>query len=97
MRVDGGEEVPPPHTMTLIEFPEQTVVIAKDQPEYLPMPAHIADDVQRTTTICWYLTWKERVTLLFTGKLWHQMWTFGGSMTPQLMLVDKPHLETISK
>ena len=25
--------------MKLVEFPEQTVVIAKDQPEYLPLPA----------------------------------------------------------
>ena len=27
--------------MDLIEFKEQTVVIAKDQPEYRPLPAHL--------------------------------------------------------
>ena len=26
--------------MKIIEFPEQTLVIAKDQPEYQPLPAH---------------------------------------------------------
>ena len=26
--------------MNLIEFPEQTVMIAKDQPQYKPLPAH---------------------------------------------------------
>lgn len=26
--------------MKLIEFPEQTTVIAKDQPQYNPLPAH---------------------------------------------------------
>jgi len=30
--------------MKLIEFKEQTVVIAKDQPEYMPLPAHQFND-----------------------------------------------------
>lgn len=79
--------------MKLIEFPEQTVVIAKDQPQYLPMPAHRAKDVTGTTTICWKLTWWERLQLLLTGKLWHQICTFNTPMPPQHMQVAKPWLD----
>lgn len=80
--------------MKLIEFPEQTVVIAKDNPNYKPLPAHVAkDDPHGTVTCCWKLTFKERVKLLLTGKLWHQILLCGSShLQPQLMHVDKPAL-----
>jgi len=80
--------------MNLIEFPEQTVVIAKDQPEYKPLPAyqHKQNDWQGMITCCWKLTIKERVKLLFTGKLWHTILTFNHPLQPQLMRVDKPTL-----
>ncbi len=74
--------------MKLIEFKEQNVIIAKDQPEYLPMPAHITQDGR---VIClWQLTWKERLTLLLKGKLWHTVLTFGRPMQPQLLQGDSP-------
>lgn len=51
--------------MKLIEFQEQTVVIAKDQPEYLPIPAHqFADDPQGRIAFCWQLSWCERLAVL---------------------------------
>ena len=78
--------------MRLIEFPEQTIVIAKNQSEYLPLPAHQFYDIpdQGRIACCWRLTLKERVKLLFTGKLWHQVLTFGKPLQPQLLSVDKP-------
>lgn len=77
--------------MELVEFAGQTVVIAKDQPEYLPMPAHRAPD--GTVTCCWRLSFRERARLLFTGKLWHQVLTFNqGPLQPQLLLIDRPEL-----
>ncbi len=78
--------------MKLIEFPEQTVVIAKDQPEYLPMPAHITED---GTVIClWQLSLKERLVLLFTGKLWHRIMTFRTAVQPQHLGVATPFLKS---
>lgn len=74
--------------MKLIEFPEQTIVIAKNQPEYLPMPAHVAED--GTVTCCWSLTLRERVTLLFTGQIWQQILTFNNPLQPQRLDVVKP-------
>ena len=79
--------------MKLIEFPEQTVVFAKDQTEYLPLPAHIRDnDAQGCVTCCWKLTLKERLKLIFTGKVWHQILTFNGPIQPQLLTIEKPDL-----
>jgi len=79
--------------MKLIEFPEQTVVIAKNQPEYLPMPAHIdSSRPEYETTICWKLSWKERLSILFSGVIWHQVWTLGKSMQPQRLATQKPEM-----
>lgn len=77
--------------MTLIEFPEQTVVIAKDQPEYLPLPAHrFANDPQGRIACCWRLSWRERVSVLLRGIVWHQVLTFDRPLQPQLLTVEKP-------
>lgn len=38
--------------MTPIEFPEHNVVFAKDQPEYLPLPAHKSNGVTGEVTSC---------------------------------------------
>lgn len=79
--------------MTLIEFPEQTVVIAKDQPEYLPLPAHrLAGDQQGRIACCWKLTWRERLAVLFRGILWHQVLTFNQPLQPQLLTTTKPDM-----
>ncbi len=79
--------------MNLIEFPEQTVVIAKDQPEYMPLPAYrFANDPQGRIVCCWALTWGERFRLLLTGKVWHQVLTFNQSLQPQLLTGDKPEM-----
>ena len=52
--------------MTPIQFPEQTDVWAANQPPYLPLPAFTDE---RQTISCWQLTWRERFTVLFFGRL----------------------------
>lgn len=74
--------------MTPIIFPEVNQEIAKNQPEYFTLPAHI--DQGGCVTCCWKLEWRERLMLLFTGKLWHQILTFNSPLQPQLILVHKP-------
>lgn len=76
--------------MTLIKFPEHNVVFAENQPEYLPLPAYKHNDQEGTIICCWQLTLKERLKLLFTGKLWHSVLTFNNPLQPQLLAVDKP-------
>lgn len=80
--------------MKLIEFPEQTTIVAKDQPQYRPMPAWI-DSCKSTNPegrlICkWKLSLKERIKLLFTGILWHHILTFHSSIQPQLLSTEFP-------
>jgi hypothetical protein len=77
--------------MKLIEFPEQTEVIAKNQPEYMPLPAHrFAEDPYGRIVCCWSLTWRERLAVLWRGVLWHEVLTFERPLQPQLLTVDKP-------
>lgn len=83
--------------MKLIEFPEQTTVIGKDQPEYQPIPAHVFSDERPTGRICfcWQLGWRERLRAFLTGKLWHQVMTFNHPLQPQLLTVEKPEMKSV--
>jgi hypothetical protein len=77
--------------MQLIDFPEVTQVIAKDQPEYRPLPAYrYANDPQGRIVCCWKLTWRERFEVLFGGVVWHQILTFNKPLQPQLLATEKP-------
>lgn len=76
--------------MQLITFPEQTTIIAKDQPPYRPMPAHQGGNGR--VTCCWKLTFRERLWVLLGGVIWHQIKTFGNPLQPQLLTVEKPQM-----
>lgn len=76
--------------MKLIEFKEQTVIIAKDQPEYTPLPAYQHRDQPDTITFCWKLSLIERLKVLLTGKVWHSVLTFNQSLQPVMLQVNKP-------
>jgi hypothetical protein len=69
------------------EFPEQTIIWAKDQPEYQPLPAY-SDEHQ--TISCWSLSWRERVRLLWSGRLWLHQMNFGRALQPQYLSMDSP-------
>lgn len=75
--------------MTPIEFRHQNIVIAKDQPPYLPLPAFVND---RETISLWRLTWRERVRVLLTGRLWLRQMNFGRALQPQAPCVESPFL-----
>ncbi len=76
--------------MEIIDIPEKTVVIAKDQPQYIPIPAHQFKDAEGRIAFCWRLNWRERVRVLFTGHIWHQVLTFNTALQPQKLTVEKP-------
>lgn len=75
--------------MTPIEFPEQTIVWAKNQPPYLPLPA-FTDEKQ--TISCWKLTWTERLKVLFNGKLWLRQMNFSQPLQPQAPSIESPFI-----
>lgn len=75
--------------MKPVEFKEQNVVFAKDQPEYQPLPALIKTDTDGSVVVCWELSFKERIKVLFTGKVWTNLLMFGRPLTPSYLTVNK--------
>jgi len=76
--------------MEIAEFKEQNTIVAKDQPEYLPLPAYMErQDPEGNLVCCWKLNLRERIKVLFTGKIWLNMLTFNMPVTPHRMSVDK--------
>jgi hypothetical protein len=73
--------------MKPIKFKESNVVLAEDQPGYLPLPVY-RDKSQVIS--CWYATIRERIRFLFTGKLWLHILTFNTPLQPQLPRIDDP-------
>lgn len=77
--------------MEPVGFKEQNCTYAENQPEYLDLPVHKTEDGQVIS--CWKLTWKERIKMLLTGKIWWFVFTFNQPLQPQLPMVDKPFKE----
>jgi hypothetical protein len=76
--------------MEPIKFKEHNTVFAKDQPEYLPLPAYREDsDKYGNVICCWRLSFFERLKILFTGKLWLSLMTFNKPLTPHRLTLNK--------
>lgn len=73
--------------MIPIYFDGHNVVFAKNQPEYLPLPAKVEGN---RSTFCWKLSWRERLTILLRGILWHQVLNFREPLQPQKLSTEKP-------
>jgi hypothetical protein len=73
--------------MKPVPFLGSNVVYAKDQPEYLPLPAHRSPGGDVTT--CWQLSWWERLTILLYGHLWLTVMTFNGPLQPLRLSVHR--------
>lgn len=77
--------------MTPTTFSEANITFAKDQPEYLPLPAHYEPtDPQGTVTSCWRLSWRERLSVLFRGRMYLSILTFHTPLQPQLPSTTPP-------
>ena len=75
--------------MKPVQFKEANVVLAKDQPEYLPLPALSFDDKDGIVISCWSLSFWECIKLLFTGKIWVSTMTFKEPLQPLYITVHK--------
>jgi hypothetical protein len=54
--------------MKPVEFKQQNVVFAKDQPEYQPLPALRLNTPEGEVISCWRLSFKERLHVLIFGR-----------------------------
>ena len=77
--------------MKPINFPQANVVFAKDQPQYQPLSAHRSSD--GIVTSCWSFNLWERLTILFTGKLYLQIHTYNTPLQPIRLQVGNPFLK----
>lgn len=75
--------------MQPISFPQANRIYAKDQREFLALPAY---SDARETISCWRLTWWERVLVLFRGRLWWRQLNFGKPLQAQSPSIQSPFL-----
>lgn len=80
--------------MKPVTFKEQNVVYAKDQPEYMPLPAFKNDSPKGEVVSCWKLSFRERLRMLFTGKLWVCLLSFNNPLTPSFFTTKKSEVLT---
>jgi hypothetical protein len=70
-------------------FKHQNTVYAKDQPEYIPLPALKIESPNGEVVSCWKLSLSERLQVLFTGRVWLSLSTFNKPLTPSFMAVNR--------
>ena len=73
--------------MKPVTFEQSNIVFAKDQPEYVPLPAW-SDGNQVIS--CWELDDSEIKMLIKTKRIWLSVLTFGGQLQPQMPMVQNP-------
>ncbi len=66
----------------------EAVTYAKDQPQYLPLPARRTPDGEVVT--CWKLNWRARLSVLFGSNFYITILTFNRPLTPFRVAVEKP-------
>lgn len=79
--------------MKIVEFKGSNAVYGANQPQYLPLIAHKDGSEEGIVTSCWRLSWWERIKLLFTGRIWHQQWTYNQPFRPTRLQVEYPFEE----
>lgn len=70
-----------------LDLPE--TIFAKDQKEYVPLPAIVADGGTRVITR-WKMTWRERLGVFLGGDVWLSVLTFGNPLQPVLLETESP-------
>lgn len=80
--------------MEAVEFPQQTTVLAKDQPQYQPLPVRYEPDKEgQPMTCCFKLSPQELREINATGLIWHNQWTFGQPFHPIMMTTRSPFID----
>lgn len=81
--------------MKPISFKYQNITFAKDQPQYLQLPAYKSPTGEVISL--WSLGWRERFKIFFTGRLWLHVETFNSNLQPQLPQVDSPFNDGVTR
>ncbi len=82
--------------MRPIDFPESNTIFAKHQGEYVSLPAfydYSNLDGERhfgRVVHCWKLSWRERLRVILSGRMWVQVLTFEKPLQPVRLATEKP-------
>ena len=79
--------------MKPIKFKEHNKIYAKHQRQYRPLPVYEDKEQGGRVFHCWQLSFKERIKILFVGKLWIHVLNFGQKLQPIKPMVDNPFQE----
>ena len=79
--------------MKPLKFKQHNKVYAENQEPYLPLPVYEDEKQGGRVFHCWQLSFKERIKILFTGKLWIMVLNFGKRLQPILPVADSPFEE----
>ena len=76
--------------MKPVKFEGSNCTYAEDQEDYLSLPAYKHDDEFGSISSCWQLTLWERLKVLFTGRIYSTLLSFGKPLAPQRLDVNSP-------
>lgn len=83
--------------MKPVEFPGCNVIFAKDQPEYLPLPAIKCSGDEGRVISCWELTDEEIAIVSKTKRIYLNQLTFNELLQPQRLQVELDDIEIIGE
>ena len=81
--------------MKAVEFKHQNSVFAEDQPEYTALPSLKIEGSEGHVISCWQMSFKERIKVLFTGKVWLDLLSFNKPLTPSFMSVNRKDVYSV--
>ena len=77
--------------MTPVKFDQANTIFAANQSGYRGLPAYYdRDDPTGLVVSCWSLGWRERLGVLFRGRLYLSVLTFHRLLQPQLPTTSPP-------
>lgn len=79
--------------MNPVSFKEQTTEIAKNQDEYITLPAYVEQDEMGQVISCWKLSLIERLQILFLGRIWLSVCAFGKPVSPVRLWSKSPFIK----
>lgn len=72
----------------------EEVIIAKDQPQYLPLPA-LPVNYGEIIITRWRMTWRERLAVFLGGDIFLLIWRFQNPLQPVKLEVNAPKVDKL--
>ncbi len=67
------------------KFPQANASFGEGQPHVEPLPAFFGQSPEGEVISCWGMTWRERLRVIFTGRVWVVVQTFNNPLQPMIL------------